>query len=84
VRRAESLQQTADARLPKASANGRTLAGFGLVPGDKARVRQGDATALLECALDDRLPDGVVRVPAGHASTSTLGAMFGSISLERA
>jgi len=84
VRRAESLQQTTDSRPPKASANGRTLAGFGLAPGDKARVKQGDATALLECALDDRLADGVVRVPAGHASTSTLGAMFGPISLERA
>jgi NADH-quinone oxidoreductase subunit G len=83
VRRAEALQQTADARMPKASANAKTLAGFGLAAGDKARVKQGDATALLECAVDDRLPDGVVRVPAGHASTSTLGAMFGAISLER-
>jgi NADH-quinone oxidoreductase subunit G len=84
VRRAESLQQTADARPPKAGANGRTLAGFGLAPGDKARVKQGGATALLECELDDRLPDGVVRVAAGHASTSSLGPMFGPISMERA
>jgi NADH-quinone oxidoreductase subunit G len=84
VRRAEALQQTRDARPPKASANAKTLAGFGLVAGDKARVSQGEATALLECALDDHLPDGVVRVPAGHASTSTLGAMFGPIKLERA
>ena len=60
---------------------------FGLVPGAKARVIQkseaGDASALLEVALDDRLPDGVVRLPAGHAATSTLGAMFGPILLER-
>jgi NADH-quinone oxidoreductase subunit G len=84
VRRAESLQQTSDARPPRASANAKTLAGFGLAAGDKARAAQGEATALLECALDDRLPDGVVRVPAGHASTSTLGAMFGPIRLERA
>ena len=84
VRRAASLQKTADARPPRATANARTLAGFGLKTGDKARVRQGDATALLECALDERLPDGVVRVPAAHASTSTLGAMFGPITMERA
>jgi NADH-quinone oxidoreductase subunit G len=84
VRRAESLQKTTDARTPKASANSGTLAAFGLRAGDKARVRQGEASALLECAVDDKLPDGVVRVPAGHASTSTLGAMFGAISLERA
>ena len=84
VRRAPALQQTADARAPKASANAKTLAGFGLAAGDKARVRQGDASALLECALDERLPDGVVRVPAGHAATAALGGMFGPITLERA
>jgi NADH-quinone oxidoreductase subunit G len=83
VRRAASLQKTADAKPPRASANARTLAAFGLAPGDKARVRQGEAAALLECALDDRLPDGVVRVPAGHALTSTLGPMFGPLTLER-
>jgi NADH-quinone oxidoreductase subunit G len=84
VRRAPSLQRTADARPPRASANGRTLAAFGLKPGDKARVRQGEAAALLECALDERLPDGVVRVPAAHASTSTLGPMFGPLTMEPA
>jgi NADH-quinone oxidoreductase subunit G len=84
VRRAESLQLTADARPPKLSANSRVLSQAGLKPGDKARVRQGEAAALLEVARDDRLPDGVLRVPAGHAATSTLGAMFGAISVERA
>jgi NADH-quinone oxidoreductase subunit G len=84
VRRAQSLQKTADARPPRASANARTLAAFGVKPGDKARVRQGGAAALLECALDDRLPDGVVRVPAAHAATSTLGPMFGPLTMEPA
>ena len=84
VRRAPSLQRTADARAPRASANARTLEGFGLKAGDKARIRQGNAAALLECALDDRLPDGVVRVPAAHASTSTLGPKFGPLTMERA
>jgi NADH-quinone oxidoreductase subunit G len=88
VRRASSLQKTADARPPKATASAATLARFGLSAGDKARVTQtvGDveASALLECAVDARLPEGVVRVAAGHASTSTLGPMFGEIRLERA
>jgi NADH-quinone oxidoreductase subunit G len=88
VRRAQSLQKTADARAPRASANARTLADAGLAAGDKARVRQtvlgNEVAALLEVALDDRLPDGVVRVPAGHAATSTLGPMFGAVRLERA
>jgi NADH-quinone oxidoreductase subunit G len=84
VRRSEPLQKTRHARPPKASANGRTLAKLGLRAGEKARARQGEASALLECALDDGLADDVVRIPAGHASTSTLGAMFGPLSLEKA
>jgi NADH-quinone oxidoreductase subunit G len=84
VRRSAPLQQTADARPPVASANARTLAQFRLNAGDKARAVQDGGSALVEVALDERLPDGVVRVPAGHAATSTLGAMFGAITLERA
>ena len=83
-----SLQKTRDARPPRVTANAATLAKFGLEPGAKARIVQtsahGEASALLECALDERLPDGVVRVPAAHASTATLGALFGPIALERA
>ena len=33
--------------------------------------------------LDTSLPANVVRVPAGHATTSTLGAMFGAIRVEK-
>jgi NADH-quinone oxidoreductase subunit G len=84
VRRAASLQKTADARAPRALANEATLKRFGLARGERAWVRQGAAVALLECALDPKLPDGVVRVAAGHASTSTLGPMFGPVRLERA
>jgi NADH-quinone oxidoreductase subunit G len=84
VRRAASLQKTADARAPRAVASSATLQRFGLARGDRAWVRQGSAVALLECGVNERLPKGVVRVPAGHASTSALGAMFGPIRLERA
>jgi NADH-quinone oxidoreductase subunit G len=84
VRRAASLQKTADARPPRAIANEATLKRFGLSRGERAWVRQGSAAALLECGVDSRLPDGVVRVPAGHSSTGALGAMFGPIRLERA
>jgi NADH-quinone oxidoreductase subunit G len=84
VRRAAALQKTVDARPPRATANEATLRRFGLARGDRAWVRQGTAVALLECAVDARLPDGVVRVAAAHASTSALGPMFGPIRLERA
>jgi NADH-quinone oxidoreductase subunit G len=84
VRRAASLQKTADARPPRAIANEATLKRFGVARGDRVWARQGQAAALLECGVDSRLPDGVVRVAAGHAVTSGLGPMFGPLRLERA
>ncbi|SPJ18554.1 fragment of NADH-ubiquinone oxidoreductase chain G [Burkholderiales bacterium] len=47
-------------------------------------MRQGPANAVLPCVLDASLPDRVVRVAAGHPASAGLGAMFGSITLERA
>jgi len=84
VRRSPPLQATRDATPPKARANARTLEAFDVTDGDKARVRQGDATALLEVALDEKVADGVVHVSAAHESTAALGPMFGPITLERA
>ena len=83
VRRSPPLQATRAARPPRALANARTLAGFNVTPGDKVRARQGEASALLEAALDDTLPDAVVRIAAAHESTAGLGAMFGPVTLER-
>jgi NADH-quinone oxidoreductase subunit G len=83
VRRAGSLQQTNDAAPPRAFANGALIARLGLAAGSRVRVRQEGGEAVLELAHDERLPDGVVRVAAAHASTAGLGAMFGEIALER-
>jgi NADH-quinone oxidoreductase subunit G len=84
VRRAASLQKTTDGRAPVARANAATLARFKLTPGMSARLRQGEAQATLAVALDAGLPDGCIRVPAGHRSTSALGPMFGPITIEAA
>jgi NADH-quinone oxidoreductase subunit G len=84
VRRSPPLQATPAAQPPRALANAATLEAFGVAAGDKVRARQGDASALLDAALDETLPDAVVRISAAHASVATLGPMFGPISLERA
>jgi NADH-quinone oxidoreductase subunit G len=84
VRRSPPLQATADARPPRARVSPATAQALGLADGTAVRVRQGDATALLDLQIDDRLADGVVRVAAAHASTATLGAMFGPIQVEPA
>jgi NADH-quinone oxidoreductase subunit G len=84
VRRAGSLQRTRDALPPRAWL-GAALAGkLGVKPGERVRVRQGEGVATVEVAIDERLPDGCVRLAAAHRHTADLGPMFGAISLERA
>jgi NADH-quinone oxidoreductase subunit G len=46
-------------------------------------AKQGGGEAGLAVALDDKLPDGCVRIAAGHASTAQLGPMFGAVTLEK-
>jgi NADH-quinone oxidoreductase subunit G len=84
VRRSAPLQATRDAREPRAIVNARTAQAFAVSAGAKVRARQGEASALLELVIDERLADGTVRIAAAHASTASLGAMFGPITLEQA
>ncbi len=84
VRRAESLQQTSDARAPHAVMSVALAEKLGVNPGDKVRVSQGTTTIVIECAIDRGLPDNVVRVASAHTSTAALGPMFGEISVEKA
>ena len=85
VRRAASLQQTADAReaavvgLPQA-----VWQQLGLSEGAQVRVSQGSASAVLAAQLEAGLPANAVRVPAGVAATAALGAAFGAVSVDKA
>jgi NADH-quinone oxidoreductase subunit G len=84
VRRSPSLQQTADGKRPVASLPSSLWQQLGLQAGDRVRVSQGQASAVLPVREDNSLADDTVRVPAGHADTASLGAMFGAISVEKA
>jgi NADH-quinone oxidoreductase subunit G len=84
VRRAPALQSTRDARAPRAWMNRKLLQQLGVAEGQPVLVRQGEGSARLAAALDERLPDGCVRVAAAHASTAALGPMFGGLSVEKA
>jgi NADH-quinone oxidoreductase subunit G len=84
VRRAPSLQQTADARPAHAAMNGATAARLGLTAGARARISQGGGDASLPVMIDERLPADCIRVPAALAATAGLGAMTGAIDVERA
>jgi NADH-quinone oxidoreductase subunit G len=84
VRRAESLQLTADARAPVASLPSALWAELGLQAGEPVRITQGGQTLIIAALEDPSLAPGAVRVPAGHADTATLGPMFGPLTVTRA
>jgi NADH-quinone oxidoreductase subunit G len=79
VRRAVSLQATADAADPVVGLPPGLFAQFG----PRVRVHQGAASAVLPAREDPTLAAGAVRIAAGHPLTATLGAMFGAVSVER-
>jgi NADH-quinone oxidoreductase subunit G len=83
VRRASSLQQTADGRRQKATMNAATLASLQLVEGEFARFRQEGGEAMLTVEVDASVPDRCVRIPAGLPTTAALGAMSGAVTAER-
>ncbi len=84
VRRAASLQRTADACPPVVAVSTALWQQLGLHDGARLRVSQGAAQAVLPARADASLPSTVVRVAAGHPDTAGLGAMFGPISVEKA
>jgi len=83
VRRAASLRKTRAAQPPRAWMNARTMQGLDIAPGQPVRIRQGEGEARLFSALDERLPDRCVRVAAAHSSTVGLGALFGTLTVEK-
>jgi NADH-quinone oxidoreductase subunit G len=88
VRRAPSLQLTADAAAPVVGMNAALLADMRLSDGDLVRVSQqtvaGNAgEVVLTAKLDAGLANGVVRIAAAHPMTAALGAMIGPVSVER-
>jgi len=84
VRRSAPLQATADAANPQVYMHSEELSKVGVQSGAQVKVSQGQGSVTLNAVADDKLPMGVVRVAAGHSSTAALGAMFGSITVERA
>jgi NADH-quinone oxidoreductase subunit G len=84
VRRAESLQQTADARAPRARMHRSLLDKLGIAEGAQVKVKQGRGEAVLAAWVDSAVPPGVVRVAAAHASTCGLEGLSGLVSVQRA
>ena len=84
ARRSEPLLRTADANAPLVQLPSALAEKLAVKAGDKVKVTQGSGSAILVAGIDARLPANTVRVSSSHAATSTLGAMFGAISVEKA
>ena len=84
VRRADSLQRTADARPPRARMHHTLLDKLGIVDGGQVRIRQGRGEAVVAAVADAAVPPGVVRLAAAHPSTCGLEGLSGPVSVERA
>jgi NADH-quinone oxidoreductase subunit G len=84
ARRSEPLQRTADANIALVTLPRALAAELNVVAGDRVQVTQGTGSAILVADIDARLPVNAIRVAAGHPATSTLGAMFGPIAVQKA
>ncbi|MGC9162330.1 MAG: NADH-quinone oxidoreductase subunit NuoG [Thiomonas sp.] len=86
VRRASSLQRTRDARQARMVGVSAALwQQLGLCSGDAVRLSStaGDQAVVLPAYCDDTLAENVVRVAAAWAEAAPLGAMFGTLRIER-
>jgi NADH-quinone oxidoreductase subunit G len=84
VRRAPSLQRTADARAPRARMHRSLFESLRLAEGAQVKVKQGRGEAVLSAVIDAGIPPGVVAVAAAHPSTCHLEGMTGPVTVERA
>jgi len=83
VRRSQPLQKTRDAEPPLAWVSPSLYQQLGLTAGDYVRVRQGAGEAVVGVAVDERLPQGCVRLATARPETAGLGPMFGGVTVER-
>ncbi|HEY4541326.1 MAG TPA: NADH-quinone oxidoreductase subunit NuoG [Noviherbaspirillum sp.] len=84
ARRSPPLQQTSHSKPPLAWLSAELAQQLGVTADDKVRVRQGQGEGIFAVGIDPKLPATVVKVSAAHPTTSTLGGMFGPVSVERA
>jgi NADH-quinone oxidoreductase subunit G len=84
VRRAGSLQATPDAEAAShARMNAATAQTAGVEDGASITLKQGEASATVTVEISERVPDSCVWLQSGTPASASLGAAFGSISIER-
>ncbi|CAG9176626.1 NADH-quinone oxidoreductase subunit NuoG [Cupriavidus pampae] len=85
VRRADSLQLTAAARRAlQVGLSSDLFDKLGVQVGDPVRVTQDGGSVVLPAALENTLPANTVRVSAATVAAASLGALFGTVTVEKA
>jgi NADH-quinone oxidoreductase subunit G len=83
VRRAPALQRTPSARASGAFMNPEEAGALGIADGDSVTLKQNGASATARVHLEAAIPKGCVRLPAGVPGSETLGALIGTVMVEK-
>lgn len=83
VRRAPALQRTPSAGAFGAFLSAAEAAALGLAVGDTVEVQQNGTAAKAQVGLDDAVPAGCVRIPAGVVGSEALGDQIGPVSVTK-
>ena len=84
VRRATSLQQTADAQTMCVRLNSAEAGRLGVSEASTVTVKQGDNSAALMLVIDDTIPDASAWIPLAVEGNDVLGSAFDAVSIEGA
>ena len=83
VRRADALQQTADAIAFGVWINPSEAGRLGVANGDTVAVKQAHDSVQAVVTLDTSIPEGCARIPAALEGSDRLGASYGPVTLEK-
>jgi len=81
VRRAKSLQKTADAQQCAVSLNPADMTALGIEEGAVVNLEQGGDTVMLKAVRDDGVPDGCAWLPIGSIELAGFGALFEPVAI---
>lgn len=83
VRRSLPLQLNVISERPCAWVNSKLASKLGFKAGDQVIVKQGQSSAPLPLAIEDRLADECVYIPAGFDETAMLDDLFAPVTIVR-
>jgi NADH-quinone oxidoreductase subunit G len=81
VRRAPSLQSTADAIAFQVAINADEAKRLGLEDGDLVTIEQDDCSASGPLRIDQNIADGCARIPSAVSGSESLGPAYGPVTL---